>query len=66
MENEVQSEFEIKVDKVKRLEEMGEKVTAVATGGLMGIVLPFCKHKIYYDENLLLVGLLKLYEKNKH
>ena len=25
MENEVQSEFEIKVDKVKRLEEMGEK-----------------------------------------
>lgn len=47
-------------------EEMGERVTAVATGGLMGIVLPFCKHKIYYDENLLLMGLLKLYEKNKH
>lgn len=46
-------------------DEIGEKVTAVATGGLMGIVLPYCRHKIYYDENLLLIGLLKLYERNK-
>ena len=50
------------VDRVE--EELGEKVTVVATGGLMGVVLPFCKHEIHYDENLLLIGLLKLYERN--
>lgn len=50
------------IDRVQ--EELGEPVTAVATGGLMGVVLPFCKHTIHYDENLLLIGLLRLYESN--
>ena len=45
-------------------EELGEPVTVVATGGLMGVVLPFCKHTVHYDENLLLIGLLKLYQRN--
>ncbi len=50
------------VDRVE--EELGEKVTVVATGGLMGVVLPFCRHPIHYDENLLLIGLFKLYQRN--
>ncbi len=50
------------IDRVQ--EELGESVTAVATGGLMSVVLPFCKHAIHYDENLLLIGLLRLYESN--
>ena len=50
---------------IERVEaELGESVTAVATGGLMGVVLPFCKREIHYDENLLLIGLLSLYESN--
>lgn len=50
------------VDRVE--EELGEKVTVAATGGLMGVVLPFCKHTIHYHEDLLLIGLRKLYERN--
>lgn len=50
------------VDRVE--EELGEPVTVVATGGLMGVVLPFCRHTIHYDENLLLVGLRELYWRN--
>ncbi len=45
-------------------EELGQPVTVVATGGLMGTVLPFCKRPIQYDENLMLEGLRILYEKN--
>lgn len=46
-------------------EELGQPVTVVATGGLMGTVLPFCKRSIQYDENLMLEGLRLLYEKNQ-
>lgn len=50
---------------LERVEEhLGEPVTAVATGGLMAMVLPYCKRSIHYDENLLLEGLRILYEKN--
>lgn len=45
-------------------EELGEPVTAVATGGLMAAVLPYCKRKVDYDENLMLEGLRILYHKN--
>lgn len=45
-------------------EELGEPVTAVATGGLMATVLPYCKRKVHYDENLMLEGLRILYRKN--
>ena len=51
------------VDRVE--EELGEPVTVVATGGLIGVVLPFCKHEIHYDENLRLVGLRELYRRNR-
>lgn len=46
-------------------EELGCHVTAVATGGLMGIVLPYCKRHFHFDENLMLEGLELLYRKNK-
>lgn len=45
-------------------EELGEKATVVATGGLSRFVVPLCRHEITYDEQLLMKGLLILYEKN--
>lgn len=46
-------------------EEMGQKLTAVATGGLARLVVPFCKRKVHIDEDLLLKGLWVIYNKNK-
>lgn len=50
---------------IDRMEaELGEPVTVVATGGLSGTVVPYCKRKINYEPALLLKGLEILYEKN--
>ena len=46
-------------------QELGEKVTVIATGGIAKIILPLCSHVITYDGTLLLKGLLALYEKNR-
>ncbi|MBR5578471.1 MAG: type III pantothenate kinase [Lachnospiraceae bacterium] len=46
-------------------EELGEKATVVATGGLAKKIIPFCKKEITLDEDLLLKGLWIIYEKNK-
>ena len=46
-------------------EEIGKKATVVATGGLAKKIIPFCKKEIILDEDLLLKGLLVIYEKNK-
>ena len=46
-------------------EELGEPATIIATGGLSRFVVPLCKHKIIYDDALLLKGLMIIYEKNK-
>lgn len=45
-------------------EELGAPVTAVATGGLAPLVLPYCKRNILLDETLQLDGLRLIYEKN--
>ncbi len=45
-------------------EELGEKTSVVATGGQAKLVAPLCRHKIVYDDALLLKGLLILYRKN--
>lgn len=45
-------------------EELGEKTSIIATGGISKIVLPLCSHTITYDGALLMKGLLHLYEKN--
>lgn len=46
-------------------EELGQKTTVIATGGLAKKIIPFCKKDIILDEDLLLKGLLVIYEKNK-
>ena len=45
-------------------EELGEACTVIATGGLAGVTVPFCRHTVIVDENLLLDGLRILYERN--
>jgi len=45
-------------------EEMGEIKTVVATGGLASTVIPLCKKNIILDDELLLKGLMKIYNKN--
>ena len=46
-------------------EELGENCTVIATGGLAKTVVPLCKNEIIIDEDLLLKGLMLIYEKNK-
>ena len=50
------------IDRIQ--EEMGRELAVVATGGLAKNVVPYCKHKITHDPNLLLKGLRVLYYKN--
>ncbi len=45
-------------------DELKEKCTVVATGGLSTVIAPLCKHDIIIDEDLLLKGLMKIYAKN--
>ncbi len=44
--------------------ELGHSCTLVSTGGLSKLVIPYCKHKIAVDDQLLLKGLMYLYDKN--
>lgn len=46
-------------------EELGEKTTVVATGGLAGGIIPYCRKEIVYRDDLLIKGLWHFYEKNK-
>lgn len=46
-------------------EELGQKTTVVATGGISKFVLPLCKREIVYDKDLLIKGLVALYRDNK-
>lgn len=45
-------------------EEIGEKCFIVATGGLAPGIIPFCRHDITCDDDLLLKGLWVLFKKN--
>lgn len=50
---------------ISRMEsELGAGATIVATGGIAGCIVPYCKHKIEYEPDLLLKGLEILYRKN--
>ena len=51
------------IDRIE--EETGKKYTVVATGGLAGRIIPMCKKKIILDDELLLKGLIIIYNKNK-
>ncbi|RFZ77743.1 type III pantothenate kinase [Lacrimispora amygdalina] len=46
-------------------DEIQMKASLVATGGLASSVISLCRHKIHYDDALLLKGLQILYEKNR-
>ena len=51
---------------IDRMEaELGQKAAVVATGGLARCIVPICQHEILLNEDLLLIGLAVLYEKNK-
>ncbi len=45
--------------------EIGETLTVVATGGLAEVIIPYCKRDIILDNELLLDGLMIIYNKNK-
>lgn len=45
-------------------EQIGEEPTVVATGGLSQLITPYCKHRVIYEENLLLKGLYYIYKEN--
>lgn len=50
---------------IDRMEaELGRPASLVATGGLARFITPLCRHKISYEDDLLLKGLLILYNKN--
>lgn len=51
------------IDRIE--EELGEKTTVVATGGLAKFIVPLCKKEIICDDDLLLKGLWIIYQKNK-
>ena len=47
-------------------EELGDKnATVIATGGLAKFVVPHCRTKIIYDDDLMLKGLNLIYKKNR-
>lgn len=51
------------IDRIE--EELGEKVTVIATGGMSKKIIPHCKRDMIRDPDLLLKGLLVIYEKNR-
>lgn len=46
-------------------EELGEKATVIATGGLSSVIVPLCKRDIVCDNDLLLEGLRLIYNRNR-
>lgn len=51
------------IDRIQ--EEMGETLTVIATGGLAKCIVPHCRREVVLDDDLLLKGLLVLYDKNR-
>ncbi len=46
-------------------QELGQKASVVATGGIAAKIVPLCNHEIVYDADLLLQGLGIIYKKNQ-
>lgn len=46
-------------------DELGEPVTAIATGGISRLIVPACRRSVVHDPDLLLKGLWDLYYANK-
>ena len=52
------------IDRIRE-ELSAPEAAVIATGGLAGTVLPFCKHSIQLVENLTLRGLWIIHQKSK-
>lgn len=51
---------------IERIEnELDEKCTVISTGGIAKIIIPYCNRDITIDDDLLLKGLMIIYNKNK-
>ena len=51
---------------VERMEEeLGQKCTVIATGGIAKFITPLCRRPMIYDKDLLVKGLAALYRDNK-
>ena len=51
---------------VERMEEeLGQKCTVIATGGIAKFIVPMCKTPMIYDKDLIIKGLAALYRDNK-
>ena len=51
---------------VQRMEEeLGQKTTVIATGGMAQFIVPLCKTPMIYEKDLLIKGLAILYRDNK-
>ncbi|MBQ7341218.1 MAG: type III pantothenate kinase [Oscillospiraceae bacterium] len=48
----------------KMEEELGQKTTVIATGGIAKFVTPLCQRSIVYDKDLIIKGLAALYRDN--
>ncbi len=46
-------------------DEIGGRITVIATGGLAKKIIPYCRRDIILDDNLLLKGLSVIYRKNR-
>ncbi len=46
-------------------EELGQKTTVIATGGIAKFIVPMCKTPMIYDRDLIIKGLAALYRENK-
>ncbi len=51
------------IDRVQ--DDLGTSVTSVVTGGLGGLIYPYCRRKIVYEPDLVLKGMWYIYERNK-
>ena len=51
---------------IDRMEqELGQKTTVIATGGIAKFIIPLCRRQIIYDKDLLIKGLAALYRENR-
>ena len=46
-------------------DEVKSEITIVATGGLSRSIIPYCRHDVILDDDIILKGLLIIYNKNK-
>ncbi|MDD5944836.1 MAG: type III pantothenate kinase [Clostridia bacterium] len=47
-------------------DELGYEAKIIATGGVACVIVPYCRHEMDYDPDLMLKGLAALWEKNKY